>query len=111
MGCRRKLGTVGTILGDSVVPGPERFIVRTEGQCEDCGGSGYDRGSVHPMEPEDCPTCHGSGKQVVVRNYLAEALRIAAGGSSIAAQREHLQAVIQHCRGLLGALMSIADIH
>jgi hypothetical protein len=62
------------------------------------------------MELEDCPLCHGSGKHIVVRNYLAEALRIAAGKSAILAQREHLEAVIQHCRGLVGALMAITDI-
>jgi hypothetical protein len=87
------------------------FVVRVEENCEECGGSGYDCGSLRPIEPEDCPVCHGSGKQIVVRNYLAEALRIAAGQSSILAQREHLEAVIQHCRGLVGALMAIADIY
>jgi hypothetical protein len=35
-----------------------------------------------------------------MRNYLAEALRIAAGKSARLAQREHLVAVI---RGLVGA--------
>jgi hypothetical protein len=94
--------------------GPETeapFVVRVEEDCEDCGGSGYDCGSLSPIEPEDCPVCHGGRKQIVIRNYLAEAFRIAAGRSSKLAQREHLLAVIQHCRSLVGALMSIADIH
>ena len=62
------------------------------------------------MDPEECPGCYGGGKQTVVHNYLAEALRIAAGNSAMLAQREHLQAVIQHCRSLVGALMAIAEI-
>ena len=54
--------------------------------------------------------CQGSGKQIVIHNYLAEALRIAAGNSAMLAQREHLVAVIQHCRGLVGALMAISEV-
>jgi hypothetical protein len=46
----------------------------------------------------------------LVFSYLAEAFRIAAGSSSVLPEREHLQAVIQHCRGLVGALMAIADM-
>ncbi len=86
------------------------FVVKVEEKCEECGGNGYDCGSLSPIDPEECPVCHGSGKQIVVRNYLAEALRIAAGRAATLAQREHLQAVIQHCRGLVGALMAIEDI-
>jgi hypothetical protein len=86
------------------------FVVEVEETCEECGGSGYDCGSLSPIEPEDCPACFGSGKQITVHNYLAEALRIAAGNSAMLAQREHLVAVIQHCRGLVGAVMGIADI-
>jgi hypothetical protein len=86
------------------------FVVKVEEVCEECGGNGYDPGSLSPIDPEECPRCHGSGKQIVVHNYLAEALRIAAGESSMLAQREHLQAVIQHCRSLVGAVMAIKDI-
>ena len=86
------------------------FVVQVEENCEECGGYGYDWGSLSPTDPEDCPVCHGSGKQMVLRNYLAEALRIAAGKSSMLVQREHLEAVIQHCRGLVSAVMTIADI-
>ena len=86
------------------------FVVKVEEQCEECGGSSYDCGSLSPIEPEDCPACRGSGKQIRVRNYLSEAFRIAAGKSSILAQREHLKAVIHHCRGLVGALMAVAEI-
>jgi DnaJ-class molecular chaperone len=86
------------------------YLVEVEEECEECGGSGHDCGSLSPIDPEGCPACFGSGKQIVIHNYLAEALRIAAGKSAMLAQREHLQAVIQHCRSLVGALMAIADI-
>jgi hypothetical protein len=86
------------------------YLVDVEEECEECGGAGYDCGSLTSIDPEECPTCFGSGKQMIVHNYLAEALRIAAGDSAMPAKREHLQAVIQHCRGLVGALMAIADI-
>jgi len=83
------------------------FVVQVEQKCEDCGGSGYDWGSLRPMEPDVCPACHGSGTQIVRRDYLAEALRIAGGKSAVPPQREHLQAVIQHCRTLIGAIMTV----
>lgn len=86
------------------------YLVELEEKCEECGGSGCDCGSLSPIDPEDCPACFGSRKQMTVHNYLAEALRIAAGNSALPAKREHLQAVIQHCRGLVGALLAIADI-
>jgi len=35
--------------------------------CEDCGGTGRDVGSLNPDEFEPCPTCHGSGKEIVLR--------------------------------------------
>src|SRR5579862_4597073 len=96
-----------------VIPGgseTKACLVEVEEECEECGGNGYDWGSLSPIDPEECPACLGSGKQTVMRNYLAEALRIAAGKSARLAQREHLVAVIQHCRGLVGAVMGIADI-
>jgi DnaJ-class molecular chaperone len=86
------------------------YLVEIEEECEECGGSGYDCGSLSPIDPDECPACYGSGKQRIMHNYLAEALRIASGKSAILAQREHLLAVIQHCRSLVGALMSVADI-
>ena len=55
--------------------------------------------------------CHGRGQQTIVHNYLAEALRIAGGDSTRPVGRQHLVAVIQHCRALVEALMAIADIH
>jgi len=96
-------------VADDPVSSPP-FIAPVEEKCDNCGGSGCDSGSLSPIEPEDCPACHGSGKQIVIHNYLAEALRIASGNSAMLAKREHLVAVIQHCRGLVGAVMGIADI-
>jgi hypothetical protein len=109
------IGNARRRIGESAVlpRGPESkppYEVEVEEKCEECGGSGYDCGSLSPIEPEDCPVCHGSGEQMIVHNYLAEALRIAAGNSAMLVQHEHLQAVIQHCRGLVGALMAMADI-
>jgi len=59
------------------------------------------------MEPDVCPGCHGSGTQIVRRDYLAEALRIAGGRSATVPRREHLQAVIEHCRALVEAVMAM----
>jgi len=83
------------------------LAVQVEESCEHCGGSGYDWGSLSPMEPDVCPGCHGSGTQIVRRDYLAEALRIAGGRSATVPRREHLQAVIEHCRALVEAVMAM----
>jgi hypothetical protein len=85
------------------------YLVEVEEECEECGGNGCDWGSLSPIDPEECPACLGSGKQTVVRNYLAEALRIAAGKSSRVAQRERLVAVIQHCRAMVRAVIGVTD--
>jgi hypothetical protein len=107
---RNDIESMQHLSGESTVLSRAPYSVEVEEQCEDCAGSGYDCGSLSPIEPEDCPVCQGSGKQIVIHNYLAEALRIAAGNSAMLAQREHLVAVIQHCRSLVGAVMGIADI-
>jgi len=106
---RRPAGDTEVLLAHDLRTKPP-FVVTVEEKCEECGGSGYDWGSLNLIDPEECPGCQGSGKQIVVHNYLAEALRIAAGKSSRPAQREHLDAVIQHCRSLVAAVMAIADI-
>jgi hypothetical protein len=33
--------------------------------CEYCGGSGRDPGSLNPFEPEDCPECNGTGRETI----------------------------------------------
>lgn len=88
---------------DGTKDGQGSYVVELEENCEDCGGSGFDIGSLSAVEPEGCRACRGSGKQIVRRNYLSEALRIAGGMSHKAPQREHLQAIIQHCRSLVAA--------
>lgn len=54
-------------------------VARIQEVCDDCGGSGVDIGGLSATEAVVCPSCDGRGRQIVVRNYLAEALRIAAG--------------------------------
>ena len=81
------------------------FVAAIEQKCEHCGGSGYDWGSLRPMEPDVCEACHGRGTQIVRRDYLAEALRIVGGKSAMPPQREHLEAVVRHCRALVEAVM------
>jgi hypothetical protein len=105
---RYRSGESGVLPGGSEMKLP--YAIEVEEECEECGGSGYDRGSLSPIEPEECPACLGSGKQMTLHNYLAEALRIAAGNSAMLAQREHLRAVILHCRRIVSALMSISMI-
>jgi hypothetical protein len=31
--------------------------------CEDCGGTRRDPGSLNAFEPEDCPSCNGTGQE------------------------------------------------
>jgi hypothetical protein len=65
------------------------YVVEVEEECGECGGSGYDCGSLRAIDPGEC---FGSGKWMIVHNCLAEALRIAAD-SAMLAKREHLQPV------------------
>jgi hypothetical protein len=74
--------------------------------CQGCGGRGYDPGNVNAREPEDCPACLGSGKEIVVRNYLAEAFRIAADPeTNVQLERAHLVAVTVYARQTVSALL------
>jgi hypothetical protein len=87
------------------------YIIEMEVNCDECGGSGFDPGSIDPWGPEVCPTCHGAKTQTITRNYLAEAFQISANPDSIRpVERQHLVAVIQHCRELVGALMSFPEV-
>ena len=86
------------------------YTVEVEMDCEECGGSGYDPGGIDPWGPEPCPVCHGAKTQTVVRNYLAEAFRIAADpGTTRPVERQHLVAIIQYCRELVSAFASLRD--
>ena len=94
--------------------GPELlppFSALVEIACQDCGGKSYDHGSVNPREPEDCPTCHGSGKETILRNYLAEAFRIAADPqTNLQLERDHLVALTAYARQTVSALLSLPEV-
>jgi hypothetical protein len=53
------------------------FSAYVEQPCDECGGNGHDIGSLNPWEFEPCPSCHGCGKETVLRQYLSEAFAIA----------------------------------
>jgi hypothetical protein len=88
--------------GSATTVGPEPlppFSDLVEIDCQDCGGRGYDPGSVNPQEAEDCTACHGSGKETILRNYLAEAFRIAANPqANLPLERAHLIALTAYAR-------------
>jgi hypothetical protein len=80
-----------------------------EVSCEACGGTGIDPGGLSACERTDCETCSGSGKEQ--REYLTEAFRIVTGTETqIPVSREHLSAVIRHCRELVSAAMSLSEV-
>ena len=94
--------------------GPEPlppFSDLVEVDCQDCGGRGYDPGGSNPQEAEDCPSCRGSGKETILRNYLAEAFRIAANPqSNLQLERAHLVALTAYARQTVNALMSAQEV-
>jgi len=88
-----------------------RYVVEVEVNCDECGGSGFDPGGIDPWGPELCRVCRGARKQRILRNYLAEAFQIAANPDSVRqVERQHLIAVIQHCREAVSALVSLPEI-
>lgn len=91
-------------LGQSI---PEGMI---EVACQLCGGSGFDPGGLDPFG-ELCPSCKGSRKEVIRRDYLAEALRIVQDPeANINVDREHLVAITQHARKFVSAAMSFPEV-
>ena len=94
------------MLADSLKP--ENFQLTVEIPCGDCGGRGYDLGSL--FEPEECHTCHGAKTVPVERNYLKEAFRIANGQSVQPPEREHLLSLIKYARSLLSAAMALPEV-
>jgi hypothetical protein len=87
------------------------YVLEIEVNCEECGGSGFDPGSIDPWGPEPCPACQGAKTQRITRNYLAEAFQIAANPvSTRPVERQHLVAVIQHCREAVSALVSLPEV-
>jgi DnaJ-class molecular chaperone len=99
--------TQGTKHSDQLSP----HIVEIELNCDECGGSGFDPGAIDPWGPEVCPRCHGAKTEMISRNYLAEAFQIAANPDSARQiERQHLVAVIQHCRQAVSALVSLPEV-
>jgi hypothetical protein len=102
-----KFPALRTKLPEMVAP----YITEVEGNCDECGGSGFDPGGIDPWGPELCPKCQGAKTQTITRNYLAEAFQIAANpDSQRQIERQHLVAVIQHCRQAVSALVSLPEV-
>jgi len=97
---------------DTEPAGPQSpSILEVEETCEECGGSGCDPGGIDPWDSEPCPACHGAKTRRVIRNYLAEAFQIAGNlGGARPVERQHLVAVIQHCREVVSALISLPEV-
>ncbi len=103
----KSAGTIETALPETQPP----YIVEIEAACDECGGSGFDPGGIDPWGPEVCLRCHGAKTQTITRNYLAEAFQIAANPDSHRQiERQHLVAVIQHCRQAVSALVSLPEV-
>jgi hypothetical protein len=86
-------------------------VLEIEVNCEECGGSGFDPGGIDPWGPEPCPACRGAKTRRITRNYLAEAFQIAANPASTRpVERQHLVAVIQHCRKAISALVILPEV-
>jgi hypothetical protein len=87
------------------------YVLEVEVSCDECGGSGFDPGGIDPWGPESCLGCLGVKTQRITRNYLAEAFQIAANPESTRPiERQHLVAVIQHCREAVSALVSLPEV-
>src|SRR5579862_6471348 len=83
---------------ESLAPYAEQVTI----ECDDCGGSGRDPGTLdnflNGSEPV-CPSCKGLCTQTVTRNYLSEALAIAANPDSTRpVERVHLVAIVRFAR-------------
>ena len=109
---RAALGRIPPASATTVGPEPmPPFSDLVEIDCQDCGGRGYDPGGINPQEAEDCPACHGSGKETILRNYLAEAFRIAANPqANLPLERAHLVALTAYARQTVNALMSAQEV-
>ena len=87
------------------------FSDLVEQPCEDCGGSGLDSGSLSEPIAERCPSCLGTGQEVVLRNFLAEAFRIVADPESeLVLCREHMVALATFARQTVSAMFG-AESH
>lgn len=108
---KRRRKPTGTAFGNTHPNVPPPYTAEVEVNCDECGGSGFDPGGIDPWGPEVCPRCHGAKTQMITRNYLAEAFQIAANpDSDRPIERQHLVAVIQHCRQAVSALVSLPEV-
>ena len=85
---------------------PNAVLVTEECTC--CDGNGRDWTSEYDYEL--CEACEGKGKVTTERDYLAEAFRIAQDRWYKPIQKEHVTAVIKHCRSMVGALMELPEV-
>jgi len=81
------------------------FSAMVEQACEDCRGTGQDAGALDD-DYDPCSACNGSGKELVLRKYLAEAFAIAAGQSSRQPEKAHIVALTQYARETVSALFA-----
>jgi hypothetical protein len=83
-------------------------------ECEECGGSGRDPGSLDSIfegEAPVCPRCHGLCIQTITRNYLSEAFAIAQNPDSRRiVERAHIIAVIRFARAHVSALYQMPEV-
>jgi hypothetical protein len=87
------------------------YIIEIEADCDECGGSGFDPGGIDPWGPETCPACRGAGTQRITKNYLGEALRIAANPECpLPVERAHLVAIVHYCRQAVSAAVSLPEV-
>ena len=85
---------------------PNAILVIEECPC--CDGRGRDWTAEDGSDI--CEVCDGKGKVAIERDYLAEAFKIAQGGWYRPIEREHVTAVIQHCRKMVGAAMELPEV-
>lgn len=84
------------------------FTLLVEQECEDCGGTGVDTSALDP-DCQPCSHCQGSGKEEVLRQFLAEAFAIARGQITRQPEKAHLVAMTEYARQTVSALFSIPD--
>jgi DnaJ-class molecular chaperone len=77
-------------------------------KCYLCRGTGISCANEADWDNQDtCPECDGKG--AITRNYLAEAFEIARCRGTVPVCREHVEAVIKHCRALVSATMQLPE--
>lgn len=85
------------------------YTVEVEQDCSDCGGSGYDTGGHDPFG-EMCTSCQGTGVERVPRNFLVEALRVAASqDANVILERRHIVAIVQYARQAVSVFASLPN--